>query len=360
MIKFTIKSLLFVSIFPAVLFAYEHDPNDFATEVVDYYEGFGAGIYIYPDQALGRPEIDTDYYGSPRPVVTVYPPWSPTEIVTVGLDGYLILKFNHKVADDRNNPYGIDFIIFGNAMQAVNPGAEQEWNYQDPCSVVIATGYVNSEFGKVSVSQDGFTWFTFKDGPFADSFAPTLGRIYEPNDPNTGYPGWDNLWWGKVTDPTLPFDPNKDPNNFEGVTVAEMSEAYGDSAGGTGFDLQGLEPNDFNSLQIDPNSNRKWIQYIKIESTASGTGDSNLPEIDAVADVAGCGDYKHHFPTGDLNKNCRVHFGDLNLLCNYWLNFVNDPNDPIAEADLFPDAFIDFRDFAIIAENWNKCTWKCD
>ncbi len=357
--KLKIKTLLLISILPVTVCAYNYDPNDFATSY-EYYAGTGAGYYIYPDEALGRPSIDTDYFGSLRPVVPVYPQWLPTEIVTIGRNGYLILKFNHKVADDENNPYGIDFIIFGNAMQAVDPLAGQDWDYQDPCNVLIKTGHVNTEFGRVSVSQDGFNWYPFDDGPFADSFAPTLGRIYDTNDPNTGYAGWDNLWWAKVTNPTIPFDPNIDPNNFEGATVAEMSQEYGESAGGTGFDLRDLDPNDFNDLQTDPNSNRKWIQYIKIECTSISTEDSNLPEIDAVSDVAACGDYKHPYPTGDINKNCIVSFGDLKALSDYWLNTVTDQNEPQAEADLYQDGFIDFRDFAILTEYWDYCSWKCN
>jgi hypothetical protein len=48
------------------------------------------------------------------------------------------------------------------------------------------------------------------------------------------------------------------------------------------------------------------------------------PEVDAIADVAACGDYKHPYPPGDINQDCSV----------------------------------DFRDFAIMTANWLQCTWN--
>ena len=166
------------------------DANDFAAEVISYYAGDGAGyVYIFPQAALGRPKVDTDYYGAKRPVVPVYPQWLPTEVVTVGVGGNLILKFNHKVCDDRNNPYGYDFIVFGNSIFSID--GSSYYDYGDPCNCFIRSGKVKQKYGRVSVSQDGIVWFFFDDGPYADSFAPTLGRVFDPNSP-AYYPDWDN------------------------------------------------------------------------------------------------------------------------------------------------------------------------
>ena len=344
--------------FGAVARAYDYGPNDLVTEVVSYDAGSGAGYYDYPDSALGRPTIDTDYYGALRPVVSVYPSWLPGDIVTVGVGGHLTLKFSHKVADDKNNPYGFDFIVFGNAMQAID--GVNPWTYGDPCDVKIKTSQSDSEFGKVSVSQDGATWYTFENGPFADSFAPTLGREYDPANPNDSYEGWVNLWWGEVTNPTLPFDPNLEPNDFKGASVAQMCEAYGSSAGGTAFDLQNLAPEDYEALSIDPNTGRRWIQYVKIECTATDPEQGPLPEVDAISDVSCCGDYKHAFPVGDVSEDCTVDYEDLRLLSYYWLAEISDQNDPAKSADIYEDAIVNFRDFALIEANWLGCTWECE
>ena len=307
--------------------AYEYNPDDFALEVVDY-DSTGAGTtHNDPAVALGRPSNDTLYGASLRPVLPIYPASGSHEIVTVGYGGHLILKFGHPVADDKNNPYGVDFIVFGNAWQMI--GYPQEWYYGDPWQTTIGTDIIFYEPGRVSVSQDGQTWYVYDrsvdpNAPVADDFAPTLGRVFDQNDPYDGYANWDNLWWGEKTNPTLPLDPNITPADFVGKTLAEVCQIYGDSAGGTAFDLQNLAPADYEAIRIDPGTGRRWIQYIKIECTDSEN--INTPEIDAIADVSACGDYRHPYPPGDVNQDC----------------------------------FVDLLDFAIMSNNWLECTWQCD
>lgn len=321
--------------------AYEVDVNDFAIEVFDccscptgYVEGSGAGIYDDPSTALGRPSIDTLYWGVPRPVLPVFAAWGTDQVATIGTGGCLALKFNHKVADDKNNPYGYDLIIFGNQMQGI---IGDDWTYGDPCEAIFDSEQVKSELGKVCVSQDGNDWYCFENGPYADSFAPTLGRVYDTANPNDSYEGWENLWWGEVTNPTLPLDPNLEPSDFAGNTVAYVCQAYGESAGGTAFDLQWLAPENYNALEVDPQTGRRWIQYVKIE--ANGI---DKPEIDAISDVAACGDYKHPFPVGDLNEDCRVDFVDFTILAKDWL--VGN----------------DWEDLAALADSWLQCNWECE
>lgn len=328
------------------------DANDFAWQVINYSPGLGARFFTYPQAALGRPAVDTDYYGSNRPVVPVFPQWKPTDVVTVGVGGQLALKFNHKVCDDEKNPYGFDFIVFGNAMFIID--GSSLYDYSDPCSNFLKSGQVRAELGKVSVSQDGITWFSFDDGPYADSFAPTLGRIFDPNNP-VYYPGWENLWWSGETDPTLPLDPNVDPNDFAGKSLAELCFAYGKSAGGTAFDLKNLA--DFNKLTIDPNSGQRWIQYIKIECLDTDP-EGLLPEVDAVSDVSCCGDYKHPFPAGDINRDCCTDPDDLEILCRNWLIDVDRLKGEYL-ADLYQDSdkIINFKDLAVLAGNWLETTW---
>ncbi len=330
------------------------DANDFAAQVVGYVPGAGAGFYVFSQAALGMPAVDTDYYGASRPVVPVYPQWRPSEVVTVGVGGNLILKFNHKVCDDEKNLYGFDFIVFGNSMFSIG----EYWYYGDPCNCFISSGGVKAENGRVSVSQDGIIWFSFDDGPWADSFAPTLGRVFDPNNP-AYYPGWENLWWGDQTDPTLPLDPNVDPNDFAGKSLAELCSAYGKSAGGTAFDLRRLA--DFNNLAIDPQSGERWIQYVMIECLDTNPG-GDLPEVDAVADVSCCGDYKHPFPAGDINRDCYVGFEDLEIMCRNWLKSVGDEEgekSACGGADLYKDSarIVNFRDFAVLAGDWLERTW---
>jgi outer membrane protein assembly factor BamB len=251
--------------------------NEFADSVVDYVEGTGVGNdYISgepfnnPATALGRPTVDStgEDWSIPEstavPVVDVYPVFRAFEIVTVGTDGSLILEFDHNIENDPDNPYGVDFIVYGNAYQEIGGGAM--WDNGDPNQTTTG-GNTVGEPAKVYVSQNGVDWVEFTDGPFADSFCPTFGRVYDEVNPYHPDSNWDwNKWWGKPTDATLPIDPNWTGAVFDGKTVREASEMCGLSAGGTGFDIA--------SVGLD------YIKYVKIVS-----GDGVTPEIDAVADA---------------------------------------------------------------------------
>jgi len=265
--------------------AYTYNPSDFATEVVEYVEGTGVGSDFLSGQkfdnsacALGRPTVDTTGDGwfipltNPVPVVPVYPSFRAHELVTVGNGGHLTVKFNHKVLDDPDNPYGLDLTVFGNTFQVFGSG--QSWSNGDPNDVTVGgSGFV--EPGIVSVSQDGLTWFTFSTGPFADDFAPTLGRAYDTADPDKSIGEWNN-WWGDPTDPRVPLDPSLDFSSFNGWTVAQVAQEYGESAGGAGFDIGQF------GLPIDPETGCKWIQYVRV---ADNPGSTATTEIDAFADV---------------------------------------------------------------------------
>ncbi|MHC5059611.1 MAG: hypothetical protein ACYTFK_00800 [Planctomycetota bacterium] len=321
--------------FAGAAFAADYDPNDFALEVISYDDG-GVSSHKDPCSALGRPCVDVDYFGVNRPVVPVYVAWEEDQVVKIGFGGHLTLKFSHRVSDDKNNPYGVDFIVFGNAFQWIGGGTN--WEYQDPATATISSDDVFAEPGLVSVSQDGWTWYSFDDPnlPKADTFAPTLGRTYDPNSAVDTYPGWENKWWGPVTNPTVPLDPNLTPADFAGKTVAEVCTIYGQSAGGTGFDLQDLPAADFAALTVDEQTGRRWIQYIKVEYNGSILYET---EIDAVADVSSCGDYRHPSPGGDLNLDCRVNLLDFAILASSWVD----------EPGLYE-----------LANNWLACNWKCD
>ncbi|MFH1615306.1 MAG: hypothetical protein ABIG61_09515 [Planctomycetota bacterium] len=280
---------LALSTAPAV---YSYDANDFAVFVVDYTEGVGAGSYNNPYAALGRPAlISGGDYPNMEVVVPVFQPWLPDEVVRIGQGGQLTLKFNHPVENDENNLYGIDFIMFGNAFMVIGGGGY--WEYGNPEGTVVA-GTIAAEKGLVAVSQDGISWYMYdaNTGPWADDFASTAA--YE----------WDeaNDVWAEELDPTRPVDPNLTAETLAGKNVAQLINEYDGSAGGTGFDISifGLD----------------WIQYVRIlDDPNSGVS----TEIDAISDVSSCGDYKHPYPTGDINHDCRVDMYDFALLCGNWL-----------------------------------------
>jgi hypothetical protein len=254
--------------------------SDYATQWLNYTMGSGMPFdpityddYDNPATALGRPMVDTTGDGWPTgtgsaakavAVVPVYQPFRYFEVVSIGQGGSLTLMFDHPVSDDPLNPCGIDFIVFGNTNLVIN--GTDRWRNGDPNLTGVGSS-TTREPGRVSVSLDGVTWYTYANGPFADDCAPTLGRRYDPAHHEASLVG--NLWWGAPTDPTYPLNPSLTAASFSGWTVAQVAMAYGYSAGGTGFDLA--------------ESGMSEIQYVRIDNPASS---GVVSEIDAVADVA--------------------------------------------------------------------------
>lgn len=265
-------------------YQYVYDASDFAIEVTEYVQGGSVpSDFVYgmpfdqPQYALGRPTVDTTgdgNAGTTNDLLAVLPVYSPLrvwEMVSIGKGGYLILKFDHPVIDDPRNPCGIDFIIYGNSRQSI--GGSSYWTNGDPTTSTIGSTYVNIEPGQVSVATSydpqnpgQTTWYPFANGPYADDWTPTLGRIFDPANAPAALPH--NGFWGAETNPLIPFNPQLTAADFSGQTVAWCAQRYGYCAGGTGFDLADAGISSF--------------QYIRIENPA---GSNYTPEIDAIADV---------------------------------------------------------------------------
>jgi len=308
-IKFTGYLAIFLFVFVVQVQA-----SDFAVEIMDYYGPFGPSPYDDPYSVLGKPTTFIKDGSDTFACSLVYPAWNTAPegsklIVTLDIGAEIAVGFDHKIADDAGNPYGIDFIVFGNSwfehsgLGLVEPNTNMdEFFLKNPTSIF-------AEWVIVSVAQDpNGPWHTFTNGPYADDMFPTNAFAWDSDSNN----------WGDELDWLKPVDPNLSISDFDGLSVAEAIELYDGSAGGTGFDLKWLDPNDYQALAVDPDSGRRWIQYIKVISDEFG-------EVDGFADVAGCGDYKHPYPAGDINRDCKV----------------------------------DMIDFAILTGHWLECTWNC-
>lgn len=327
--------------------------SDFAVEVADYYGLSGSGLYDDPNAVLGKPttwiyDTSPEYYGV-YACSLVYPAWSVDpnggKLITTIDDGvYIVVKFDHKVADDAGNPYGIDLIVFGNSkfesFGYVESDTDMEQYFlKNPTSVF-------PEPIQVSVAQEpNGPWYSFSNGPYADDMFPTNAFSWD-SDAND---------WADELDWLRPVDPNLDISAFDGLSAGEAIELYDGSAGGTGFDLKWLDPNDYAALAIDPNSGRKWIQYIRVEYL---DGSYYSGEIDGFSDVAGGGDYKH--PVGDIDVNCKVDYEDLALFCFYWLTQINNQSDAAVIADINEDGIVNFYDWTLVAGNWRVYNWECE
>jgi len=61
----------------------------------------------------------------------------------------------------------------------------------------------------------------------------------------------------------------------------------------------------------------------------------------------------NHAYMGDLDYNCGVDFGDLAIIGRVWFTEEGDADyDPACNISVPPDKYIDWRDLAVIAENW--------
>ncbi len=264
-ISFGICVLFFVS---AVAFA-----SPFATQVVDFGGVFGNSPYDDPASVLGKPS--TDFYDpwggwsggtTDRKVKLVEPAYNVDQaskklITTLNDYSYIVVSFDHQVEDDPANPYGIDFLVFGNAFYVgdgfVHDGTDM--------GTYMLTGGAFTEDVLVSVSQDGQNWYTYQNGPYGDTAFPTHAYQWDQAQYNATGDGWTN----EQMDFTKPVNPAYNDTLINGgISGADAIALYEGSGGGTGFDLA--------------ESGFEWIQYIKVEGTTGFAGG----EIDAFADVA--------------------------------------------------------------------------
>lgn len=180
--------------------------------------------------------------------------------------GYLTVKFATPIYDDPDNWYGKDFIVFGNGFFAAS-GSDIYSDSSMEDIIISASGYW--EPMPVSVSQDGITWYSYTNGPYADDYAPPHAFAWD----------WIEHGWLKndagqeiELDFTKPIDPTIGIADFDQKTAAQGIDMYRGSGGGTAFDLAGLP------IPVDPVTGRKWIQYIRV--------DGAYGEVDAFARVS--------------------------------------------------------------------------
>ncbi|HOM75742.1 MAG TPA: hypothetical protein P5175_11865 [Anaerohalosphaeraceae bacterium] len=299
--------------------------SDFAVEVTAAEGSFNGSRYRNPNAVLGKPAVQclNDRLWDPTLPVSFRVKLVEAAynlsldgagvITTINPGESITVKFDHPVVDYPQNPFGQDFIVFGNAFFQYSQ--QVKISDQTNLNTVLLANPAQTAFGQiiVSVSQDGQIWHTFENGPWADDLFPT--QAYQ----------WDraNARWTDIEmDFTRPVDPNLTLADFSGLTAAEAIDLYAGSAGGTSFDLNDLPH--YDQLLPDPNSGYRWIQYVRLEG---GQGPFALGgQVDAVADVAACGDPTHPYPSGDITRDCRV----------------------------------DMADLAIVAASWLECTYKCE
>jgi hypothetical protein len=218
--------------------------SPWAFEVIRYDATGATPGYTDAATALGAPSTDTGF----GDVSLINPPFSTAQLVSIGVGGELVVRFESPVTDDPDNPFGLDLIVFGNAF-FTHPGTG------------IIDGFFDADLATIAVSADDVTWH---DLPVvaADGLFPT--NAFVDTSPPTGF---DNASDGTVlSDFTRPVDPSLTAGDFTGLGFAAAVALYAGSGGGTGVDIS--------------STGLSSIEYVRITAGAS------TAEIDAFADVA--------------------------------------------------------------------------
>lgn len=214
----------------------------FASGVTTYSEGNGVEAgFNDPTSALGAPStqtVDPDpVYGGIFPVDPFEAPYLSSQIVGVGTGGSLTLQFNTPIQNNPNNPFGVDFIIFGHA------GFNEDFSTGTAADGSFYTGGTSDV--RVSVSADGTTFYTLNPAltPAVDGLFPTDG---------TG-------------NPFLPVNPALTAADFAGQDLAGIRALYNGSAGGAGFSLAWAIDGTGHSVSLSS------VDYVRLDVLNDGT-----------------------------------------------------------------------------------------
>ena len=221
--------------------------SSFASEVVSYTPGSNVSAgYTDPNVALGSPGRASGTGPFDGSLTPFNAPYQSSDVVSIGAGGQLTVRFDHPVADDGANPYGIDLLVYGNAFLGID------------FNTGLADGTVFAEPARIAVSQDGVTWYTAT--VTADGMFPTLAYqdVTDPFGSDGSIP----------TRYTQPVDPALGLGDFAGKTTAEIAALYAGGGGGVGVDLAAL--------------GLPWIQYVRVFQDA---GDAYASDVDAFAIV---------------------------------------------------------------------------
>lgn len=268
--RLSVLALASVLLVPNLSFA------QFADTVAAYVPGTGvSSSYTNSASALGEPSRATPgVWGGP--VDPFNTPWLGEQLVSVGEGGSLTLGFATPITNDPAHPFGLDFIIFGNAGFSITNGDYSGGGITDGGLFGNNTGST-----RVSVSADGVTFYTLNP-----ALAPPVDGLF-PTD------GAGNFF--------LPVNPVLSGADFSGQGLSGIAERYAGSGGGAGYDIAGAQ--DTNGQPVTLAS----VSYVRVEVL------SGKSEIDGMAAVApGTLAVAQDFSSNPLSQGWKM-FGDASL-----------------------------------------------
>ncbi len=264
-----IRSLALASLFilPIIVHA------QFADSIAAYTPGDGVSAsYTNASRALGAPTTFIGYQNSDP----FNSPYASSQLVSVGTGGSLTLQFSTPIVNDSANPFGLDFIIFGNSGFAITNG-----NYSGGGITDGSLYGANPGATRVSVSADGVNFYTLNP-----ALAPTVDQ-YFPAD--------------SAGDFLRPINPALTAANFSGLDLTGIRSLYSGSGGGAGYNLAWAQDTNGNFVSLPIAS------YVRIQVL------SGKSEVDAVAKVRGSANIvADNFVNNPLANGWKI-FGNTNL-----------------------------------------------
>jgi hypothetical protein len=229
-----------------------HAEIGFADSVISYDPGIGSSpSFTNTATVLGAPSTNNPY----GEAVDVFdPPYGAGQILSIGEGGSVTVKFKTPVLNHPRNPFGIDFIIFGNSGFIIT----NDFDF-DTFSWVGTPATDGSLFAqndgetRVSVSRDGKKFYVLNP-----AVAPTVDGVW-PTDGSA--------------DPHQPLDPTLTSQDFAGATAEGIALLYGGSAGGAGYDISWAQDSQGRRVRLPE------IRYVRVEVL------SGKSEIDAFSSV---------------------------------------------------------------------------
>ena len=195
--------------------AYVANSNDFAVQIVSTNNVNSAAPYNDPTAVLGHPTLKFRN-GSATAAIhrskIIEPPYykdpNLNNVITkINVGGQITVNMGRTIYHNTNNPYGIDFVVYGNSFYTASGytgGAVSDATDEGVATIPSPGTYGHPTV--VSVSQDGTNWFTY---PYVSTIVPFNAYRWDDNN---------HIWADEQMNETKPLNPGLPLPN--GITVA--------------------------------------------------------------------------------------------------------------------------------------------
>jgi len=245
---------LFALAFASLVINSSAAKTNFAAQVISYDPGTGAAAgFTNPPAVLGEPSRLNPFGDAVEPF---NPPYGQAQVLSIGEGGSVTIKFDKPVDDKKKNPFGLDFILFGNTGFIITN--DFDLTTFDWLGVPATDGSTfgrNTGVTRLSVSKDGEKFYVLDPNlaPVADGLFPTDG----------------------AGDFRIPVQPGLTAAHFAGATVEDIRALYDGAGGGTGYDIAWARK--ANGKKADLSS----IRYVRVEVLSGKAELDGFVEVDA-------------------------------------------------------------------------------